>query len=406
MPASVVGGVKIVFAGASGDNYGADAVLRAIAVHMQSRGAECLLVLPGDGPGRLLAEKEGLRVEILPMPVLRKADLNLRGLARLGAALGPSAVSHVRLLHREQPDVVWANTVTIPLWIAAARLLRRTTVCHTHEIVGGSAALRRLMYAPLLLADQVLTVSEACRADIGRTWHTLGKRTSVLFNPSFGVREPIPIRDGSERHVVVIGRISPRKGHAVLFDALAEPGLAALRPVVHVCGTAYGSPATARFTTAIRRKAAALRATVHFHGYVPTLEALSLGGIVVVPSVEPEACPLVIPEAMAAGRAVIATDCGGIAEIAGGAAVLVEPARADILSAALAHVLTDDQEREALQRAGLARIQRLSVDRYFADIRRLLAAAGVDGGCRADLQSAATDAASASSVLVESGRCR
>jgi glycosyltransferase involved in cell wall biosynthesis len=396
----------MLFAGASGDRYGADAVLRAIAMHMQECGADCLLVLPQDGPGRILAEEQGLRVEIVAMPVLRRSDLHISGLARLGASVVPSVFSHVRILRREQPDVVWVNTVTIPLWIAAARLLRRDTVCHTHEVVGGRSAVRRLMYAPLLLAGRVVTVSDACRVDMSRTWRGLDERISVALNPSFGVRKPLPVRPGSERDLVVIGRISRRKGHEVLLEALAKPALAALRPVVHICGTAYGSAAAEQFLREIRREAAGMKATVHFHGYVPTSEALGLGGIVVVPSVEPEACPLVIPEAMAAGRAVVASDCGGVAEVAGGAALLVEPKQADSLSAALVRVLSDADEREALRRAGLARTEALSLERYFARIRGLVAISGVEEGHTADAGDAATDVGTPGSVLSESGVAR
>jgi len=364
--------VKILFVGASGDRYGADAVLLNIAAHMQANGEECVLVLAEDGPGREAASTQGLRVELLRMPVLRRADLNVLGLIKLVSLLALGSLSHLRVLRRERPDLVWVNTITIPLWIVAARLLRRRVVCHSHELVGGSRWLRRLMYLPLVLTNKVILISDACRRDVLDVYPRLEQRMVMVVNPSFAVRERLPVRRGSETAIVVIGRISARKGQDVLMEALEDPRLAELRPVVHVCGDAYRSPAAQAYVSKVREHAAALDADVRFHGYVPASEALAMGGIVVVPSVAPEPCGLVVAEAIAAGRAVVASDCGGIPEVAGGAALLVPARHPGALAEALTRIVGDPAEREKLERASLRRAGDLSSDTYLARIDDLV----------------------------------
>ena len=375
--------MKILFAGASGDRYGADAVLREIAAHFSAQGADCILVLPNEGPGKELAEERGLRLQILPMPVLRRSDLNRRGLLRLITRLLPSSVSHLRILRRERPDLVWVNTITIPLWILAARLLGLRVVCHSHELVDGSLLVRRLLYAPLFLVHRVIAVSEACKRDIARTFKPLDGRISVVLNPSFSVRQALRVLPGAENNMVVLGRVSARKGLAVLVEALADPRLSSRSLTVHICGTPYQSQAAQAFARGLREDAAALDAHVLFHGYVRTEAALAMGGIVVVPSTEPEACPLVVAEALTAGRAVIASDCGGVSEVAGGAALLVPAGSREALAAGIARIVADSVERGMLREAGLRRARELSPEDYLTRIDGLILdlIAGVSESC-------------------------
>ena len=253
-----------------------------------------------------------------------------------------------RLLRRERPDLLWVNTITIPLWVLIGRLLGVRVICHSHEIVGDPLWLRRLLYLPLFLSDRVIVVSEANRSDIVGTYPSLARRISRITNPSFAVRGPVPVDEGGEAAIVLLGRISRRKGHEVLMRALQDPSLASLRPIVHVCGAPYRSPQGQLFAREVEAKAQALDAKVIFHGYVPTSEALAKGAIVVVPSPEPDSCPLVVAEALTAGRAVVASDCGGIPELADGAVLLVPPNDPAKLALALARLLVDSDERHRM----------------------------------------------------------
>jgi glycosyltransferase involved in cell wall biosynthesis len=89
----------------------------------------------------------------------------------------------------------------------------------------------------------------------------------------------------------------------------------------------------------------------------------------VVPSTWREPCPTVVLEAMRAGKAVIASDVGGIPELVGAdAGVLVPPDDVGALSDALTALASDTDLRDRLGAAASARVGAFHVDRV---VRRI-----------------------------------
>jgi glycosyltransferase involved in cell wall biosynthesis len=87
-----------------------------------------------------------------------------------------------------------------------------------------------------------------------------------------------------------------------------------------------------------------------------------------------EGAPVTAIEAMAAGRAVVATAVGGVPDVVlhGQTGLLVPPRNPRELAAALRTVLTDDGMRTAFGRAGQERaLSCFSAPRLVADIERL-----------------------------------
>jgi glycosyltransferase involved in cell wall biosynthesis len=74
-----------------------------------------------------------------------------------------------------------------------------------------------------------------------------------------------------------------------------------------------------------------------------------------------EALGLTIPEAMAAGRAVVGTNVGGIPEnvVHGQTGLLVPPAKPDELAAAITALLTDPARRTQMGKAARERVRRM-----------------------------------------------
>jgi glycosyltransferase involved in cell wall biosynthesis len=101
---------------------------------------------------------------------------------------------------------------------------------------------------------------------------------------------------------------------------------------------------------------------------------------VVVPSVWPDPCPTVVLEAMAAGRAVVASASGGIVDMVddGVTGLLVPPGDAAALAAALARVADDRDALQSMGDAGRSAVAAFTtsavVDRIEAAYRRAIAA--------------------------------
>jgi glycosyltransferase involved in cell wall biosynthesis len=104
---------------------------------------------------------------------------------------------------------------------------------------------------------------------------------------------------------------------------------------------------------------------VRFLGYVPDedLPALYSGALLLAfPSLY-EGFGLPVLEAMACGTPVLTSNVSATAEVADGAALLVDPRSVDALASALGRLLTDDALRADLRRRGLARAAEFSWER-------------------------------------------
>ena len=159
--------------------------------------------------------------------------------------------------------------------------------------------------------------------------------------------EPVQL-DADAKDFVFIGEFRDVKGIPVLIDALRD-----LR-------TPDGRPATIAMAGGGREfdfwrqrvVEGGLEDRIELMGVKPARAALQRGNILVVPSLA-ESLPYVILEGAAAGRQVISTKVGGIAEIFGPTARhLVEPGDARALGAAMQRSLNDPNEaaREAAER--------------------------------------------------------
>lgn len=80
----------------------------------------------------------------------------------------------------------------------------------------------------------------------------------------------------------------------------------------------------------------------------------SLAGLYLYPS-NVEAFPIPLTEAMACGTPIVTSDVNGLREIAGDAALLVDPLDAESIADAMGRVLSDSELRATLSAKGLAR---------------------------------------------------
>jgi len=158
-----------------------------------------------------------------------------------------------------------------------------------------------------------------------------------------------------ERYILFVGTIEPRKNVDRLLDAYLQLP-APLRDEVPLL--LAGMEGWASELTIARLRS--LSPQVRYLGYVPELElhALTAGAeVLAYPSLY-EGFGLPVAQAMAAGVPVITSPCGALAEVTGGAALLVDPLSPGEIAAALARILTSASLRQELTRRGRNRAQR------------------------------------------------
>ncbi len=159
-----------------------------------------------------------------------------------------------------------------------------------------------------------------------------------------------------------------------MIDALAQID-ASRRPLL--VATGYETPYDDELRA--RADAAGVAADVRLPGWLADadLEGLyALAAVVAFPSLY-EGFGLPVLEAMARGVPVVTSGRSSLPEVAGDAALLVDPTSSAEIAAALERVLADDALRKRMRSDGLAQAARFSWDRTaeltLASYRRALA---------------------------------
>lgn len=345
---------RVLLVHPSSELYGSDRVALESARAFIEAGAQVHAVLTEPGPLEPLLAQAGCRTRIVASPVLRKAYLSPRGLLRLIAETARRTPAMVALLRQVRPDLVYVSTVTLPWWLVLARLarlvgLRRSrprVVCHVHEAEESVPRVVRLaLSAPLLLAHQVIANSKASADVVVGAVRVLRHRTEVIYNGVPGPVGATPPRariDGPVR-LVLVGRISPRKGTDVAVGAVALLRERGIDATLDLVGGIF--PGYEWFQQEIRAQItnAGLDDQVRWRGVQPDVwPALASADIALVPSrVEPFGNAAV--EAMLAWRPVVAGDTQGLREIVtpGRNGRLATPGNAGQLAAAVAAMVDD-----------------------------------------------------------------
>jgi glycosyltransferase involved in cell wall biosynthesis len=355
--------------------YGSDLQLVETVRGVVSTGWEAIVVLPCDGPLVPLLELAGARVVHVRFPVLRRSTLSPAGLVRLALLLPVFAAGAVRTWRTVRPDRLLVNTLTIPWWLVVGALLRTPTVCHVHEAeVHLPRTLRTALALPLRLATTVVANSRTTATVVQDVVPVVRARTSVVYN---GVAAPPRVtpprvrQQGDELRLVLVSRLSPRKGIDVALDAVALLRGSGRDVRIRLCGSVF--PGYEWFEQQLRSRAAEpdLCGAVDFLGYVARPEEeLARADIVLVPSFG-ESFGNVAVEALLAQRPLVASGVQGLTEIVrdGSTGLLVPAGDAAALAGAVRRLADDPDQAAALAASGIQDARtRFGVERYRREI--------------------------------------
>lgn len=357
------GAGTVLIAHPSADLYGSDRVMLETVDALVAAGRQVVVTLPTGGPLVQEIEQRGARVELSPSPVLRKSALRPAGMIRLLLASARSLPASISLIRRSGAAVVFVNTVTIPVWIPVARLVRRPVVCHVHEAEDSAPPLlKHALAVPLLLANRLIVNSRFSLAVLTSSFARLGRKATVVVNAVPGPERPTPARatlDGATR-LLYVGRLSPRKGPDVAIqavDVLRSQGVLAHLDLVGATFPGY-EWFEAELRDLVLRKD--LGGLVTFHGFQSDVWShLLAADVVVVPSIKDEPFGNTAVESVLSARPVVVSATSGLQEAVEGysSAQQVRPADPDALAAAVGRIhdewpmFRDEAFRDARQAA-------------------------------------------------------
>jgi glycosyltransferase involved in cell wall biosynthesis len=227
-------------------------------------------------------------------------------------------------------------------------------------------------------ATMVVTLSEHARSEMIELYGLDPHRVAVVpggvseaFHAPDEPRAPTADRTGVVR-ILAVGTLQPRKNLLRLLDAVRIVGL---RERVQL--RVIGPPGHAADEIRARLGNGA---DVVLLGYVPDhllLQEYRAADIFVYPSIY-EGFGLPIVEAMACGTPVVTTTGGSLPEVAGDAALIVDPYDVDAIARAIAQLIDDPSLRRDLVARGRSRAAeytwRSAADRLVAVYERVLGA--------------------------------
>jgi len=234
-------------------------------------------------------------------------------------------------------------------------------------------------------ATRIMTVSESSKRDILRFVDVAPEKIDVIHNAydeRFGIEpaeeDVVRVRERyqlNDEFVLYAGNVKPHKNLGRLIEAFH---LVRKRGMNHLKLVMIGDEIS---------KYTALRRAVHHHqlhkyvrflGYLPeeTLAVMyRLAGVFVFPSLY-EGFGLPPLEAMASGTPVVTSNVSSLPEVAGDAAVLVDPYDPHAIAEGIYQVLTDEQLRRDLRRKGVARAGMFSWEQSVRRVRAIYSEVG------------------------------
>jgi glycosyltransferase involved in cell wall biosynthesis len=378
---------RVVLVSPTASNAGSERVLLGLARHLPAYGYEPVPVVLEPGPLVDWLAEAGVPATVLPAGRLRQVDRSaavVRDLRRLALRTGATAIvssqwkAHVyastAALGTGLTTVWWQHSVALPHLRdrVMGRLPAAAIVCSSEDAAGAQRAVsprRRVATVyPGLPLDEVERrrgAGSALRRELG--W-------------------------ADRRLVGIVGRLDSWKRQDVFLRAAAD--VAAARPDVRfvVVGgpTQKGEGAYADELRGLADELS-LAGRVRFTGDVADAYAWLDALDVVVHCSTREPFGLVVLEAMALGKPVVATAAGGPPEIVGDsdAAVLVEAGDVRAIAEAVT-ALVDDQEAAAeLGARARARAQEFSEEAMAGSLATVLRELEANGRTRSTLARAA-----------------
>ncbi|WP_438393108.1 glycosyltransferase family 4 protein [Caballeronia sp. DA-9] len=385
----VRGEPRILFIDQSGQLGGAEICLLPLAVRCTQR-SEVLLL--SDGPFRDRLQDEGVNVSV-------EVDARIQGIKKDRMKFGalaalPGILRQVRMIaaRAKRFDMVFLNTQKALILGAFSRALHgKPTLWHVHDIVSrehfGRLHLLLIKWAVKVGVDHVVANSRASADALIALTGLPRSAVPVVHNgvdmKRFGDGTGQAGTTMEQRRAALglphdaflaglFGRFTQWKGQHVALDAIARVPNAHL---VLVGDALFGETA---YAESLRVQAETLGITdrVHFAGFQHDVTSwMKAMDVIVHASTQPEPFGLVIIEAMAAGKPVIASNGGAVPEIVrhGENGMIVEPGDASKLALAIDTLQREPETSARIAAQGHANAgQHFSIDRYLQQMTRIL----------------------------------
>ena len=359
---------RILFVAHSGNRGGAELCLDTTLAHLDRSAHEASVLFGSDGPMVDSARRLGIEVDVQPLAWWMCYDTSLWHFKNLLLGSIPRIWRLLRRIRRNKIDLVYTNTAVIFEAAVAARLAGVPHVWHVHEVLTRDHMKPRILPLGLItrlirrLSDRVIFESasarEICRGSIPEEKSRVVYNSVRFSDPELGA-DPRAARarfslDEDRCVIAWVGRFSERKNPLLLIRAASRMKEAAATFLF-----AGEGPLEEEMTRTIDRLG--LHDTCRLIPFQDDVRPLLEAADVLALTSQEESFGLVLVEAGAYGKPVVATRSQGPAEIVadGQTGFLVDPDDEADLAAKLERLIANPQERDTMGKAGAERVAEL-----------------------------------------------
>jgi glycosyltransferase involved in cell wall biosynthesis len=379
----------ILFVHASDDLYGSDVIILEIVKRLDRAKFYPIVVLPDDVKHVGLLSRElaaaGIEYHHLPILILRRRYLKPQGLfhAVKCAVIGTWALR--KLIRQREVRLIHSTTLSVLAAPLAAWVTRTPLISHVQEILIDPQIIRKALHAiARYSSDRIICISDSVKAHILEDQPNAAKILEVVRNSiplpaepnrtieemrnELGLAEDLPVAG-------MIGRVSPWKGQEIFVRAAAILRSEGIACQFVAIGGVFDNERQHldRLNETIR--SLDLENMVKIEGFrKDARELIAAFDVFVLPSILPEPFGLVVAEAMATGKPVIATAHGGPTEmvVEGETGFLIPPNNPYALASAIKNLLAHPEEAAKLGRAARKRfLEHFEMREYVQKIERL-----------------------------------
>jgi glycosyltransferase involved in cell wall biosynthesis len=311
-------------------------------------------------------EKTGAKIYNMRMCILYRTKNPFAILKNLFFLIS-NIINLVRIIKKERVKIVHSNNTAILASGIAARLCGVASIYHVREIIG-KPKIMRVLYPRLInhLADEIICISKAVAAMFLEN-SVPHYKVRVIYNgidlsmydktlDSSKLKRQFNLPDNSLL-VGIVGRISPRKGHRYFIEAAKKVLEEIPSARFFIVGWIEShAKVYSDLLNNLRRQVNELglykylRFTGVRKNFPDVMASLDVVVLASASEAAPEPFGRVIVEAMAASKAVVATNEGGVPELIedGRTGLLVPPADSSSLAKAIIRLLKNEQERKQI----------------------------------------------------------
>lgn len=342
---------------------GAQRIIYELAVYLRTQGARVFLA-SADGATSLVIQnlkKQG--IQHVQAPLLGKTPWEfLQAYRQLSRVISQEQINLIDSHHR------WSTILGFLL----SKCKGPAFIHHAHSVFNNKVFFKRFM------GENIIAVSEGVKRNLVETFQVTPEQIQVIHN-GISIERADPGRlanlrarlglSPEDRVLSVIARISRVKGHKSLIQAL--PKIREKFPAVKLLFVGAEDFREPGLKRDLQRQAAELKVQdlILFLGHQEDIAAfIGISEFVILPSLK-EGFPIVALECQVMGKAVVASDVGGVSEVItpGLNGLIVEPGDVAGLAQAVTDILSHPERARQMGAAGKQVAKKFSLERMLKE---------------------------------------